>query len=107
MKIIRQKEIWFAQFPLEEDESKKISRPVLVIDNGKDECLVVKITTHKPRDKDKFDLDIKQWEEASLDFPSTARISKLRLLPKTDFIKKIGTIQNKDWIAIEEKLNEL
>ena len=107
MKDIRPKEIWFVRFPLEEDETQKLNRPVLVIDNENDEYLVVKITKHKPRGNDKFDLKLEEWQAANLDFPSTARISKLRLLPEMDFIKKIGTIQSQDWDAINEKIDEL
>ena len=106
MRNIQQKEIWFARFPLEEDESRTINRPVLVVHSRNDEYLVVKVTTHEPRDNDKFDVELKQWQAANLKFPSTARVSKLRLLPERNFINKIGVIDDNDWESITEKIEE-
>ena len=106
MKNIQQKEIWFARFPLEEDENKTLKRPVLVIHSRDDEYLVVKITTHKPRNSDKFDVELDKWQTASLKFPSTARVSKLRTLPEKNFINKIGVIHDSDWELVTEKVEE-
>ena len=106
MKNIQQKEIWFARFPLEEDENKTLKRPVLVIHSRDDEYLVVKITTHKPRNSDKFDVELDKWQAASLKFPSTARVSKLRTLPEKNFINKIGVIHDSDWVLVTEKVEE-
>ena len=40
-------EVWFVEFPLEEDESKSINRPVIVLDENILGVLSVKITKHK------------------------------------------------------------
>ena len=106
MKNIKSQEIWLAQFPLEEDESQIIKRPILVIDSKEKECLVVKITKHNPRQNDKFDIEIEEWQEANLNFTSTARVSKLKVLLKEDLIHKIGKIQQKDWNKITQKIEE-
>ena len=37
-------EVWFVEFPLEEDESKSINRPVVVLDENILGVLSVKIT---------------------------------------------------------------
>ena len=42
-------EVWFVEFPLEEDESKSINRPVIVLDENILGVLSVKIT--KPEKK--------------------------------------------------------
>ena len=106
MKNIQQKEIWFARFPLEEDENKTLKRPVLVVHSRDDEYLVIKVTTHEPRDNDKLDVEIKQWQAANLKFPSTARVSKLRMLPGKNFINKIGVINDNDWETVTEKIEQ-
>ena len=42
-------EVWFVEFPLEEDESKSINRPVVVLDENILGVLSVKITKHKAK----------------------------------------------------------
>ena len=47
-KIIQAQEVWFAQFPFEEDSSTFKARPVIVLDVNENECQVlsIKVTTH-------------------------------------------------------------
>ena len=51
-------EVWFVEFPLEEDESKSINRPVIVLDENILGVLSVKITKHKARKEDHYDIPI-------------------------------------------------
>ena len=51
-------EVWFVEFPLEEDESKSINRPVIVLDENILGVLSVKITKHKARKEDPYDIPI-------------------------------------------------
>ena len=83
-------EVWFVEFPLEEDESKSINRPVVVLDENILGVLSVKITKHI------------YWEEAGLRLASTARVSKVTLLTKDSFIFKIGDLHHEDLKKIEE-----
>lgn len=62
------------KFPLEEDESKSINRPVIVLDENILGVLSVKITKHKARKKDPYDTPIIYWETASLRLASAASI---------------------------------
>ena len=48
-------EVWFVEFPLEEDNSKTINRPVIVLDENTLGVLSVKITKHSPRKTDLYD----------------------------------------------------
>ena len=94
-------EIWFARFPLEEDPSIVLKRPVLILDINILGVLSIKITKHKFRDQDLYDIPIIYYEEANLNFPSTARVSKNLLLKENDFIFKIGTLNKDDLERIE------
>ena len=94
-------EVWFVEFPLEEDESKSINRPVIVLDENILGVLSVKITKHKARKEDPYDIPIIYWEEASLRLASTARVSKVTLLTKDSFIFKIGNLHPDDLSRIE------
>ena len=95
-------EVWFVEFPLEEDESKSINRPVIVLDENILGVLSVKITKHKARKEDPYDIPIIYWEEASLRLASTARVSKVTLLTKDSFIFKIGNLHPDDLSRIED-----
>lgn len=94
-------EVWFVEFPLEEDNSKTLNRPVVVLDDNTLGVLSVKITKHKVRKNDPYDVPIIYWEDANLRLASTARISKVILLPKDSFIFKIGSLHREDLLRIE------
>ena len=92
-------EVWFVEFPLEEDNSQTINRPVVENTLG---VLSVKITKHSPRKEDPYDTPIIYWQEANLRLASTARVSKVFLLSQDSFIFKIGDLHQDDLERIEE-----
>lgn len=95
-------EVWFVGFPLEEDNSQIINRPVVVLDEDKLGVLSVKITKHTVRKSDPYDTPIIYWEKANLRLASTARVSKVMNLRPDDFIFKIGNLHPDDLEKIEE-----
>ena len=94
-------EVWFVEFPLEEDNSQTINRPVIVLDENTLGVLSVKITKHVPRVEDPFDTPILYWQDANLRLASTARVSKVSVLPKESFIFKIGELHADDLNRVE------
>lgn len=95
-------EVWFVEFPMEEDETKIVNRPVIVLDENILGVLSVKITKHAPREADPYDTPIIYWQEANLRLASTARVSKVLMLPKESFIFKIGDLVTEDMNRIEK-----
>lgn len=95
-------EVWFVEIPLEEDKTKTINRPVIVLDENMLGVLSVKITKHSPRQEDPYDTPILYWQEANLRLASTARVSKVFLLSQDSFIFKIGNLHQDDLDRIEE-----
>ena len=95
-------EVWFVEFPLEEDNSLTINRPVVVLDENILGVLSVKITKHLPRKEDPYDTPIIYWQEANLRLASTARVSKVFLLSQDSFIFKIGDLHQDDLERVEE-----
>ena len=89
-------EVWFVEFPWEEDNSQTINRPVIVLDENTLGVLSVKITKHSPRKEDPYDTPIIYWQEANLRLASTARVSKVFLLSQDSFIFKIGDLHQDD-----------
>jgi hypothetical protein len=89
-------EVWFVEFPFEEDNTKTTNRPVIVLDENTLGVLSVKITKHAPREEDPYDVPILYWQEANLRLSSTARVSKVLLLSPENFIFKIGELHPDD-----------
>lgn len=94
-------DVWFAMFPLEEDNSRFISRPVIILDAARLEVLVVKVTKSAPRSNDKYDIPIIYWQYADLKFKSTARVAKSILLDRSQLEFKIGALHPIDLANIE------
>ena len=95
-------EVWFVGFPLEEDNSQIINRPVIVLDENNLGVLSVKVTKHEVRNDDPYDTPILFWEKANLRFASTARVSKVMRLQPDDFIFLIGDLHPDDLKKIED-----
>ena len=95
-------EVWFVEFPLEEDNSQTINRPVIVLDENTLGVLSVKITKHSPSKEDPYDTAIIYWQEANLRLASTVRVSKVFLLAQDNFIFKIGDLHQDDLERVEE-----
>lgn len=93
-------EVWFANFPYEEDDTKYSSRPVIVLQANVDYVLVVKVTCHTMRRADSFDTPLRFWKDAHLDRPSVARVSKATALTKDNLIRRIGVLKNYDAFAV-------
>jgi mRNA-degrading endonuclease toxin of MazEF toxin-antitoxin module len=101
VKDINVGEVWFVNFPLEEDSSQYLPRPVVVIDVEILEVLSVKVTKHDPRGYDDFDTPIVWWEKAKLRYKSTARVAKTIFIPKEQFRFKIGELYHEDLESIQ------
>ena len=69
-------EVWFVEFPLEEDNSQTLNRPVVVLDENTLGVLSVKITKHAARKEDPYDVPILYWHEANLRLSSIKNLSR-------------------------------
>ena len=73
-------EIWYAKFPLEEDSSRYIERPVIIADVSLPYLVIIKITKHDPRQNDPYDVPIIRYRENKdrLTILSLANLKMLR-----------------------------
>lgn len=99
-------EIWFAKFPFEEDVNQIKSRPVVVLNVGIIEMLVVKITKADLKDNYYYDVPIMYWREAKLKSESILKISHTLYLPREAFDFKIGDLYEFDLKAIQERFKK-
>lgn len=60
-------EVWYANFPLEEDKTQSIPRPSIIVGIEEDYVIAIKITKHVPREEDEFDTIIINWEYARIE----------------------------------------
>jgi hypothetical protein len=100
-KSIKTGEVWFVNFPLEEDASQFLPRPVVVLDVETLEVLSVKVTKTDPRVNDEYDMPIVYWEYAKLRFKSTARVAKTQHIPKDQFNFKLGSLHPDDFAEVQ------
>jgi mRNA-degrading endonuclease toxin of MazEF toxin-antitoxin module len=99
-------EIWYANFPLEEDEAQTIRRPSIIVAAVDNQVVAIKITKHDPRKNDPFDVKIEHWIEAGLSVPSTARISKTKYIDKSQILNRKGELHPLDNERIAHRLKE-
>ncbi|HZK84498.1 MAG TPA: type II toxin-antitoxin system PemK/MazF family toxin [Desulfosporosinus sp.] len=93
-------DVWFAEFPLEED-STHFLRPVIVLNVDTLDVLSVKVTKTNPRAEDNYDTPIIFWQTANLRCKSTARVTKTIAIDKSQFKRRIGTLHPDDLIIIQ------
>lgn len=99
-------ELWFADFPFEEDPAIVKNRPVIILNVEPFEVLSVKVTSKQIRNTDKYDTPIVHWQYAGLTKPSVARISKTMFLDKDKFKVKIGTLHDEDKLSVLTKYTQ-
>ena len=93
---MNQWDVWFADFPYEEDASIIKPRPVIILDINPLKVLSVKVTHHGARDCDPYDMPIEHWRESGLDQPSVARVSKAIYLTGDKFVRCLGQLLDDD-----------
>lgn len=99
-------DVWYSLFPKEEDKNDLMERPCIIVEEYEEEYLVIKITRHDPRTEDPFDTEIVDWSACGLKSPSTARISKVTLINKSQILNYKGHLTPYDEFVISEKLDE-
>ena len=100
---MNQWEVWFAEFPFEENSAIVKKRPVIILDVETLKCLTLKVTSHGVREDDSYDTPILHWEEAGLNRPSVARVSKAMYLTNDKFLHKLGMLHIEDQQQIMAK----
>jgi len=57
-------EVWWVEFPLEEDATEFITRPAIIADVCLPNVIVIKVTKNIPRTDDDFDVKLRNHEYA-------------------------------------------
>lgn len=93
-------EVWWARVKFEDSEEVK-KRPVIIYDNKVTYIVSFKVTSHEVRKNFKGEYEIIKWQKAGLAKPSVVRLSRMLKMQKSDFIEKIGDLDDIDMYGIE------
>lgn len=93
-------EVWFADFPFEDDAGRSKDRPVIILSINPLTIATVKVTSQSKRTEDPYDVEIKFWKEAKFEKPSVARVSKQQILSKALFRRCVGRLHPQDALNI-------
>jgi hypothetical protein len=99
-------DVCYAHFPLEEDNSKYIDRPVIIVVAEEPEVTIIKVTKTAPRKSDPYDVSIQHFRTAGLKYPSTARVSKVITIDASQILGKVGKLHSDDLEKVIQKLIE-
>ena len=94
---IRPQDVWFADFPYEDDPTRSKDRPIIVLDVNAETCAVLsmKVTSSEPVSE--YEIELFDWSDIPLNHKSTAVASSVMLIAKQRFRKKIGRLSDDDW----------
>lgn len=104
-------DIWRMAFEYEDKPGKVKERPVIIgaVDDKNAYVLVVKVTSHEPRDEFAGEVILQDWQTEGLEKPSVARCSKTLIVPLEAFESQFyyGHLSSRDALEIERTLREL
>ena len=106
-------EVWRLPFEFDDKPGVFKNRPVIVgaIEEDAVEVFIVsvKVTSHPPRSDFLGEVELRDWKEAGLAKPSTARCSHVARLPRHFFKgrRRYGKLSERDAVAVDSALVEL
>lgn len=99
-RLMNKWEVWWARVKFEDSEEVK-KRPVIIYDNKVTYIVSFKVTSHEVRKNFKGEYEIIKWQKAGLAKPSVVRLSRMLKMLESDFIEKIGDLDDIDIYGIE------
>lgn len=95
-------------FPFADLTSRK-KRPVLIVSSEslhreRGEYIGLMITSHEARDS--WDVEMRDWQQASLLFPSVVRVSKVFGLEETSITRQLGRMTDSDLAGVRERFRK-
>jgi mRNA-degrading endonuclease toxin of MazEF toxin-antitoxin module len=91
--------------PFHQARGSKIRPALVVLDCGDDDFIAAPITSHPSRSGS--DVELKDWLAAGLNVASTVRLDKIGVLAKTDVLKSVGDVSDRDSKCCGEALCRL
>jgi len=96
-------EIFVCSFPFTSGQFSK-PRPVLVLFDVGEDCLICRITSASHSGD--LDIPLSHWKEAGLEKPSVARLTRLTTVEKTLLKLRIGNLAPPDLDTVKQAWNQ-
>lgn len=98
-------EVVFLSFP-HTDGERVTGRPaVVLLDVGDDDIIIARVTRHAARDR--FDVEVRDWREAGLLYPSLIRPHKLATYLKRMVERRLGFLSSSDLAQLSQSVRRL
>jgi hypothetical protein len=104
MSIYNPLDVWLCEIKYEDNLGNTKARPVVIVEDESTFILVVKITSHKPRNNFCGEYALQRWKEAGLRNQSTVRAGNRLKVSESDFIHRIGKLHTVDATVIKKIL---
>jgi mRNA interferase MazF len=95
-------DILFVDFPLSDASGTKIRPALVILDSGDADVLVARVSGQDPRSR--FDIVLKNWQEANLMLPSIVRSDKLATIDKRFVRRSLGILSAVDKVNLKRSL---
>jgi RimJ/RimL family protein N-acetyltransferase/mRNA-degrading endonuclease toxin of MazEF toxin-antitoxin module len=102
-------DVWFVNFPFDEDDGRfKDSTAIVLGTNEKNgiKYYIVMRCTSNPKERTKYDYELKNPEQANLYSYGKIRCNKVSLITERHFRRKKGTISKSDMVEINKLYKE-
>jgi len=103
--ILARWEVWWAYVDYEDKPDAGKVRPVLIVNNKETYVFTLKMTSHEKREHDSYDYELKQWQHANLEKPTTVRVGCLYKLEHSSIKERIGRLHVVDIYEIQKLID--
>ena len=87
--IFRPGDLVLIRMQYHQTQGSKIRPALVLLDTGDDDFVAAPVTS-QPRSSE-YDLVLADWQATGLNVPSSARVHKLAVLPKSDVVRQLGS----------------
>lgn len=99
---LRRGDVVLLQMQFHQAIGSKIRPAVVLLDTGDDDFIAAPITSQTRLSE--YDLLIDDWQAAGLNVPSSIRIHKLTVLGKSEVLRSIGSLSDRDRESLDAVL---
>ena len=92
-------------FPFTDTAGTKRRPALILLDTGDEDVIVARVTGQPVQAA--FDVELVEWQQTGLRFPSVARIHKVATIEKALIVNSLGKVGDGDWVRVCTKLRQL
>ena len=105
MQTYRPGQIVLLSFPFADAMGTRRHPALVLLDTGDADIVVARVTSQA--DRGPFDVELVEWHQAGLLFPSIVRVHKLGTLEKRLAERRLGALTANDWKRVRAVIRQL